>query len=275
MTTPTQQTTNDEWTVDAVDVRAYLDRIAHPPVQAPTVEALRTLHAAHSTAIPFENIDVLLHQHPGVDLKLIADKLITRKRGGYCYEHGLLFAAVATQLGYQVRRRLSRIDPDKPSFRTHMTLVITAEGRDFLVDIGFGAGMFTPMPLVDGLVTEQAGWPHRLVWDDPDWVLQKLEDGNWRSLHGFDEQVQHPVDYAVAHHFVSTHPRSPFAQQLVVMRLEPGVSHRLVGGELITERADGPTGTRPVTPAEAIELLPEFGVELTSAEAQALLSRIS
>ncbi|MCO1579838.1 arylamine N-acetyltransferase [Crossiella sp. SN42] len=275
MTSPKPRSANDEWTVDAVDVTAYLTRIGHPPVPAPTVEALRTLHAAHSRSIPFENIDVLLDQHPGVELPGIVAKLVGRRRGGYCYEHGLLFAAVATQLGYQVRRRMSRIDPEKPSFRTHMTLVVTAEGQDFLVDIGFGAGMFQPMPLVAGQVTDQAGWKHRLVQDGPLWVLQKQEAEGWRSLHGFEEQEQRPVDYLVAHHFVATHPRSPFSQQLVAMRLEEGVSHRLVGGQLTVERADGSTETRPVTPAEAVALLPELGIELTETERQLLLDRIS
>lgn len=275
MTLTTPRITSDEWTVHAVDLTAYLARIGHPAVPEPTLAALRSLHAAHIRAIPFENLDVLLQQHPGVDLAAIAAKLVHRRRGGYCYEHCLLFAAVAEQLGYRVRRRMSRIDPDKPSFRTHMTLIITAEGQDYLVDIGFGAGMFQPMPLLPGEVTDQAGWPHRLVQDGPLWVLQKLEAEGWRSLHGFDEQEQHLVDYSVAHHFVSTHPRSPFTGQPVVMRLDEGLSRRLVGGELLVERPGQEIEKRPVTPAELPELLVELDVELTETELRALLAKLA
>ncbi|MBP2477978.1 N-hydroxyarylamine O-acetyltransferase [Crossiella equi] len=267
------ETTSDEWTITAVDVAGYLARIGHPAVPAPTAAALRSLHEAHIRAIPFENIDVLLHQHPGVGLDVIADKLVTRRRGGYCYEHALLFAAVAEQLGYAVRRRMSRIEPDRPGPRTHMTLTVTAQGREYLVDIGYGAGMYRPMPLAEGEVVDQAGWPHRLVRDGALWLLQKQESGGWRTLHGFDDQEQHPVDYAVAHHYVSSHPRSPFSQQLVVMRLAEGLSRRLVGEELTVEHADGRTDTRPVPRAELATLLPELGLRLTEDELRRLIER--
>ncbi|MBA8825553.1 hypothetical protein FHX42_002904 [Saccharopolyspora lacisalsi] len=64
---PTRRTTeNDEWDIAAVDVEAYLERIDHPRV-SPSTEALRSLHEAHVRTIPFENIDVVLGRHPGLE----------------------------------------------------------------------------------------------------------------------------------------------------------------------------------------------------------------
>src|SRR5579884_4195212 len=117
---------NTAWEIDLVDVDSYLRRIGHPPVAAPTAEALRSLHEAHVRTIPFENIDVVLGSHRGLSLEAIQDKLVRRERGGYCYEHALLFAAVAERLGFEVTRLMSRVQPHRSGARTHMTLKIRA-----------------------------------------------------------------------------------------------------------------------------------------------------
>jgi N-hydroxyarylamine O-acetyltransferase len=97
----------DEWDVASLDLDAYLDRIGRPRVR-PSADALRSLHEAHVRAISFENVDVVLGTHRGLGLDVIGDKLLRRHRGGCCYEHALLFAAVLEQLGYPVRRRIAR-----------------------------------------------------------------------------------------------------------------------------------------------------------------------
>src|SRR5919198_262873 len=109
----------------------------------------------------------------GIGLDAISDKLVHRRRGGYCYEHALLFAAVAERLGFRVRRLMARVQPHRSGPRTHMTLRVTADGVDHLVDVGFGAGMIAPMPLRDDVIVDQAGWPHRLTSSDGIWTLAK------------------------------------------------------------------------------------------------------
>lgn len=264
----------DNWDVDRVDVRAYLARIDHPNVISPSAESLRSLAEAHVRAIPFENIDVLLGTHRGIGLDVISDKLVYRHRGGYCYEHALLFAAVAEQLGFPVRRLIARVQPQRSGPRTHMTLRITADGVDHLVDVGFGAGMFTPMPLRDGVAVDQAGWPHRLTKDNDFWTLAKQTEDGWLPLHSFDESAQWPADYQVAHHYVSTHPNSRFVGRLIVMRLDRGVSRRLINDELAVEYPDGRLERTPV-PLERLEgVLRELGVALDRGELAELRSKL-
>lgn len=214
------------WQTELLDLDAYLARTG-----ASASSSLTELHEAHVRAIPFENIDVMLGIVPSLDLADIQDKLVGRRRGGYCYEHQLLFTAVLERLGYTVARRMSRVMTGP---RTHMMSIVD----DHLVDVGFGAGMLHPMPLADGAVVDQAGWPHRLRREDRRWVLEKQVAGRWELQHAFEDDVeQRPVDYTAANYYVATHERSPFSRQLVVMRLEPGLSRRLVGRQLTVEHA--------------------------------------
>ncbi len=154
-----------------------------------------------------------------------------------------------------------------------MMLVATERGVDQLVDVGFGAGMLAPMPLRDGVVVSQAGWDHRLVEDGSRWTLEKRDGDRWVPLHAFDDTVALPVDYEVANHYVATHPHSPFSTRLVVMRLDDGISRRLVGDELTVEYADGRSTTTVVAPGDLGGVLRELDLDLGERELRELVAR--
>ncbi|MDD7940206.1 arylamine N-acetyltransferase [Actinomycetospora lutea] len=247
------------------DVTAYLERIGLSGPSAPPT--LPELTRAHVAAIPFENVDVVLGRHRGIALDVVVDKLVRRRRGGYCYEHARLFAAVLTHLGYRVRTVIARVQADRGGPRTHRALVVD----DHLVDVGFGASMHVPMPLRDGVVVDQAGWDHRLEReDDGHWTLVRRTLTGEERAYRMDPQPSLPVDDEVAHHYTSTHPSSPFTGQLVVMRLAPGVSRRLVRRTLITEHADGRVEELPVTGEDVVDVLASLDVELDDEESAAL-----
>jgi N-hydroxyarylamine O-acetyltransferase len=253
--------TTGEWDIDAVDLDAYLARIGQER-RAPSEGALRDLMRAHVQAIPFENVDVVLGQHQGISLDVVSAKLVGRRRGGYCYEQSSLFAAVLERLGYRVRRLAARVQPRRPGPATHMTLVVDVGGRFFLADVGFGAGILEPMPLVDGPEVDQAGWPHRVRHHDGRWTLQKGDE----DLLEFRLDEMHRVDYEVYHHYTSTHPKSPFTGRLVIMTLEPGVSRQLLGRELTVEEPGGHRETTTIPPGELDATLKDLGIELTPDE---------
>ena len=100
--------TEHPWHVERLDLQGYLDAVCVAR-RAPDLEALSELHEAHVRTFPFENLDVLLGNHPGVSLEAVQEKLVGRQRGGYCFEHATLFAAVVERLGYDVRRCLGRV----------------------------------------------------------------------------------------------------------------------------------------------------------------------
>ena len=114
-----------------VDLDAYFQRIRWTGATMPTFDTLAGILRAHDAAIPFENLDVLLGRPIRLDLDSIQAKLVTASRGGYCFEHATLFAAVLEQLGFQPTRHAARVilfDPPSEAARSHMFLTVAVDG---------------------------------------------------------------------------------------------------------------------------------------------------
>ena len=223
----------------------------------------------------FDNIDVLLGQHPGVSLDSIQAKFVGRGRGGYCFEHSTLVAAALQRLGYDVRRHLGRVgDPATGSQqgRTHMVVeVVLGEGtikrERLLCDPGFGMSLLRPLPMVDGAEDDYLpGWRYRLRAVGDTWVLDRLRDGGWEVMHTTDELEVKPVDIVMGHHYTSTFPGSHFSTSLVVTRHLPG-RHVTVTHETVTIRTPGEaTEHRALAEGELDEWLTVLEVPLTADE---------
>lgn len=268
----------DEWEVDRLDLAAYLRRTGHDGALTPTGTTLSALHRAHVAAVPFENLDVVLGRGVSVDLDSVQAKLVTRRRGGYCYEHGVLFAAVLERLGYEVDRLLARIgaDEQRPRPRSHMTLRVRGEDGQWLADVGFGSGLLEPLPWGATGASRQGGWTYDLLHSGPDvWHLREQQDDGWSVLYSFTEDRQHASDVAVANHFTSTHAQSPFVGALVVMRKDAGTRTRLLGRRLTVATPDGPAQDRELTDAEVLDALRDvFDLSLTPEEAATLTAAL-
>jgi N-hydroxyarylamine O-acetyltransferase len=271
MTMITRAAPTSEWDIDRLDLDAYLKRIAYAGALTPDADTLHALHRAHAATIPFENLDIVLGRGIEIDLASVQGKLVRRQRGGYCFEHNLLFAAVLERLGYDVTRLAARVQPARPGPRTHMALRVMAGGRPWLADVGFGASLLEPLPL-ESVTARQDGWTYRLESVDPDvWQLWADRPGGWSDLYAFTLEPQRPIDYAVYNHYTATHPRSPFVGQVVVLRTEPDVQHALRGRQLTTTRPDGATETRPLTADELPAVLAgTFGIRLDADETEGL-----
>src|SRR5215207_733437 len=114
------------WQIERLDLDAYLARIGVSG-QPPSRAALDQLLEAHVRTFTFDNIDVLLDQHPGVGLDAVQEKFVGRGRGGYCFEHMVLFSAALERLGYDVERRLGRVGDPSVAPRTHCVVVVTVD----------------------------------------------------------------------------------------------------------------------------------------------------
>jgi N-hydroxyarylamine O-acetyltransferase len=265
------------WQVDRLDLDAYLARVgavAAPPSRA----ALDALHEAHVRAFTFDNIDVLLDQHPGVGLDAVQGKFVARGRGGYCFEHGVLFAAALERLGYDVERRLGRVgDPAAP--RTHCVVVVTLDGERLLADPGFGMSVLRPIPLVDGAEDDHGGWHYRLrevpLGGGRSWAMERWRDEHWELMHSHDELPVRPVDLVTGHHFTSTYPPIHFRNMLMLTKHLPD-RHVSLTHETVTVRRPGrPTEHRKMHDGELADLLDELAVPLNADEREALLTRVS
>ncbi|MEV1146421.1 arylamine N-acetyltransferase [Micromonospora sp. NPDC049799] len=267
------------WRINALDLDAYLRRVGHQGSTAPDGTTLRNLHQAHIAAIAFENLDVMLGRGVEVDLPRVQDKLVHAGRGGYCYEHGVLFGAVLQRLGYRVDRLLARTgDPaEQPRPRSHLVLRVDDGDRVWLADVGFGSGLLEPLPLVEGDPQRQGAWEYQLRRGaDGAWRLQERIIDAWTTLLTFTEEPQYPVDVEVANHNTATSPHSPFTQQCVVVRKNDTAIRRLIGRVYSEERPGATTSTRSLTNQEYGAVLgEEFGLALSPPEIRALVATLS
>ncbi|WFD45015.1 hypothetical protein MPSI1_003691 [Malassezia psittaci] len=253
------------WETNALNLDAYLRRISHPGLGDTSTEALRSLVKAHVTAIPFENLDSASGVKPCLGLQEVQEKLVYRKRGGYCFEHVTLFAAVLDRLGFRINRRLSRMFPDHPGSTTHVLVEVETRDSDqkWLADVGFGGGMIEPMPIVSGAIVDQLGVPHRLTRKDDFWQLEKKQtDENWTAQHAWAQIPVYPIDFNVMNHYIATCPDSPFYGRPVVWRIKDGLLVQLTGTTLTTTHADNSESKRNVTASQAPEVLESLGLHL-------------
>jgi N-hydroxyarylamine O-acetyltransferase len=201
----------------ALDFDAYLARIGYAGDLRPSLAVLDELHLAHASHIPFENLDILLGRPIRLDLDSLQAKLVHGRRGGYCFEQNLLFAAVLEAVGFPVTRLSARVrlGAARLAPRTHMILRVEAEGHPWLADVGFGGeGLLGPVPLIAGRIVRQHDRDYRLLEDGGVWVLQSRGIEEWADLYAFTLEPQLLVDYEVANYFVSTHPDSIFVKTL-------------------------------------------------------------
>ncbi|KRE42744.1 arylamine N-acetyltransferase family protein [Knoellia sp. Soil729] len=127
----------DPWLTETLDLDAYLAKVGVDQ-EPPSLDALTRLQTAHVRAFTFDNIDVLLGADPGVTLAAIQEKFVGRGRGGYCFEHSSLFAAVLERLGYAVTRHLGRVGDPQLAPRTHLTVEVELDGQPLVCDPGVG-----------------------------------------------------------------------------------------------------------------------------------------
>src|SRR5689334_21580804 len=110
-----------------MDVQAYLHRIGYHGGLEPTAANLRDLHRAHRVAVPFENLDIHVGRPIVLDQDALFDKIVTRRRGGFCYELNGLFAVLLRALGFDVAllsAGVARADGGFGPEFDHLTLLV-------------------------------------------------------------------------------------------------------------------------------------------------------
>jgi N-hydroxyarylamine O-acetyltransferase len=278
-----------EWQLDRLDLDGYLERIgwAGPrpgAVGAPEgLELVRLLHRRHATAIPFENLDVLLGRRVLLDLDRVCAKLVHGRRGGYCHEHALLFAAAAECLGFTVDRVTARVrvGGDQLGPRTHLAVRIRGPGFDVLGDVGFGRDcLVEPVAWSEGAGVTADGLTHTVHRGPPDgWALTARRPGEEPvELYGVGTEPAHRPDVDVATHWTSTAPESPFVRHpMVVTRGRDGTQHVLHGRRISRRPVAGPATHEWIPDMAALgdALADEFGLAMAPGDVAALAQRLS
>jgi len=272
--------------MDEQTLAAYLVRIGTRRPGAADAPALRALHRAHLLAVPFENLAIHLSEPISLGQDALLDKIVTRRRGGFCYELNGAFALLLEALGFQVRRVAARVYGDgrlSPPF-DHLALVVRpADGTGpWLVDVGFGSHSTYPLLFETGL--DQ---------DDPAGRFLLADAGNGAGADGRDGAVdgagrgdvdvfkdgrpQYRIerrervldDFGPTCWWQQTSPESHFTTGTICSRLTEDGGRISISGRTLIRTADG-TRTETELPSDGDALAAyrdHFGIVLNEAPA--------
>ena len=187
-----------------MDVGAYLHRIglARPP--EPTLDGLAELALAHLYAVPFENLDIAAGRPLALEPDALYDKIVVRRRGGFCYELNGLFARLLRELGFEITLLAGQtVDPTDGTpgpERAHLVLRVDLD-QPWLVDVGWGEAYRRPLALRDGAThVDPLIGSYRLGERDGRWELVELlePEGTARDVH---VRIDPAAEWRVAYRF--------------------------------------------------------------------------
>ncbi|MGW5367987.1 arylamine N-acetyltransferase family protein [Streptomyces sp. NPDC004009] len=282
--------------MNSAQADAYLRRIeaARPP--RPTAEALRDLHLRHLRTVPFENLSIHLGEEIVLEEERLLDKVVGRRRGGFCYELNGAFGALLTALGYEVALLAGRVYGNEGRLGIpydHLALrVRTADGADWLADVGFGAHSHFPLALAErgGQADLSGTYRVREAGPDPAGVtgaaadratatgagagpgggadLDVLRDG--RAQYRLETRPRALADFTGGAWWHSTSPDSHFTRSLVCSRVNDDAGRITLSGRALTLTTPvGEKETRELgTDEEVLAVYRErFGIELAAVPA--------
>ena len=206
-----------------MDTGAYLDRIGYHGPRQPTIQVLRRFHRQHLLTVPFENLDIHLGRKIVLDQARFYEKIVTRHRGGYCYELNGLFAWLLKQLGYKVTMLSARVASNNrysPDF-DHMLLLVHHD-QPWLVDVGFGDLFTQPKQLNNPQPQRDNGRLYEIK-QDKGRVLSRWngDTGQWEPQYKFTLQPRKLADYNARNRYQQTSPKSHFTQGRLISKLTP------------------------------------------------------
>ncbi|MEI9993554.1 MAG: arylamine N-acetyltransferase [Rhizomicrobium sp.] len=243
-----------------MNINDYLARIGLAAPPPATLAGLRTLHAAHLLAIPYENIDVQLGRPLTIERPAIFEKIVTRGRGGWCYEMNGLLGWALGELGFDATRATGAVVREmkgEMAEGNHLVLRVALPEGIYLADVGFGDGPRDPIPVAVGAFESQ-GFHYGLSRVDDTWWRFANDPRGGAPSFDFNLAPADERRLAERCEFLQTSPQSPFVQNLVAQRHTPQGLTILRGR---TVRYLTPTATREHVIGSADELLATLKTE--------------
>jgi N-hydroxyarylamine O-acetyltransferase len=265
------------------DQDAWLDRIGYKGPRTPVLETLRGVVKAHSAAICYESIDVLLDRPPKLDLDSLQRKMIAGGRGGYCFEQNMLFRGGLRSLGFDVTSLQARVVRglaiDAPRPMLHMVLQVNLPEGPFLADVGFG-NLAPTAPLVLSPEFEQ-DTPHeimRFIRMGDELTLQSRLGEQWEHIYRVVLLPRVDAEYEICNWFTASHPDSPYRSNLIAARPGHGRTRiTLFNARLNVRHPTGEVDRRTLADkSEYRDVLVEtFGLALSDADLTVALETVA
>lgn len=188
---------------------------------------LKKLQYAHVTHIPYETVYITEGKPLSLEKDVLFDKIVTRKRGGFCFELNGLFSFLLKELGYDVAdyfARFLRGEKEIP-IRRHRVAVVSIGDERWLCDVGVGsASPRYPLLLEENIIQEQCGEAYRFSTDPfLGWVIKERNpDDSWSDYYSFTEEKQLNKDFIPTMFFCEKHTDSPFKNLMISLKTDKG-----------------------------------------------------
>ena len=245
-----------------MQLSAYLERIGYRGDVAPTLQCLTGIHRCQALSVPYENLDVQLGVPVGQDIEAIFDKIVKRRRGGWCYEMNGLLGWALREIGFDVMRVASAVrrrERGDSAVGNHLVLLVQLE-RAYLADLGLGDGIREPIPVEVGSF-RQCGLVFRLEY---------LADGYWR-FHNHAIANPPTTDFravpadedllATKVQYLQSSPESVFVQNLAFEMMRPDSITSITGRIHSEKSASGVTKVLFNSPEDMeLALARDFGI---------------
>uniref|UniRef100_A0A8D0GSY2 arylamine N-acetyltransferase n=1 Tax=Sphenodon punctatus TaxID=8508 RepID=A0A8D0GSY2_SPHPU len=164
-----------------MNIEEYLARIGYKgSYKKLDLETLTTIFQHHIRAVPFENLSIHCGEIITLDLDEVYEKIVKKKRGGWCMENNQLLSWVLKTLGYATTVLGAYVyNPNQKIYATHMThllVKVVIDRKAYIVDAGFGVSyqMWQPMELVSGKEQPQTPGIFRFTEDNGIWYYEKI-----------------------------------------------------------------------------------------------------
>jgi N-hydroxyarylamine O-acetyltransferase len=248
-----------------MDLQAYFDRIGFKENKAESeTERLYRVHRCHMLSIPFENIDVYNDRTVSVEPEAVFEKLVIKKRGGYCFEMNCLFAAVLKEMGFKVYGVLARVSMGNGfGAHLHRMNIAEADGKRYVCDVGFGGDCFIePLLFQPGLEQRVNGCTYRIIKSRAvQYSVQILKEGIYADMLGFDDIPALEADFEVSNFYTNRHPESGFRHFIMINLFTENGRHSMFNEQLTVR--DGEETVRKTLSGEEIPAALEkyFGIK--------------
>ena len=191
--------------------------------QIQDISDINTLIKKHLQSLYFCNIPVLLGEEVLLDLDAIFEKMLVRKKGGYCFEHNKLIYEALKYFGFEVLPLFARVlnnqKIDVP--KTHRLTLLMHHDEMYLVDAGFS--FMSPNSAIKFGKT-----PTKTLFER-EYIIKKRDANNYELvmmrhdgpfiLYAFDLSACNEKDFEMGNFYSSKHKNANFVNNLVLSKI--------------------------------------------------------